>query len=281
MKICYVGVPPGIGDIYWTLTKLESKRRIEKIDRLILVIYTVNMKITTGVLVRSSGIHNAVDFVDGAVYGEYDHLKPGKQTIKILDGSRIDLDVMWANEHLESGRHLTTWMPQYDTNMDIELKSTPYPGGPILIYPSAVGTNKNWTGADEGWWADLIWRMYVEFDEHPLVIGAAWDMDMWKLIRRRLRAMGHSCCYVDMVGETTLMEAMDVIKNARLLVGVISGMTILANHYKVACVALAPKKFDPQFPYTWIRENTTNYHAIVCDPLPEVSYVVERALNLE
>jgi hypothetical protein len=48
-----------------------------------------------------------------------------------------------------------------------------------------------------------------------------------------------------------------------VVVGVISGMTIMANHFKTPCVALCPDKFEARFPWAWVK--------------PDAPYIVVRA----
>lgn len=246
MRRLKIGVPPGIGDSYWALCKLQS----------ILLGFDspveVELVIKKTALDRAGAWPEMCGFVQHASFRKYD---PG---IALRTGFASQADgcdmVLWPNAVLDRGEKLESWLPQYALDQSWQIrtrKPLATPGHAIkelpVVYVSSASVNKGWMPDKGGvWWDALIRELGVAFGVPPVLIGAQWDLDM----RARCRAP----CY-DLCGQTSLPEVAWLLENCAGVVGVISGMTILANHFRKPTIAFYPPKHHPLFPYTWIADD--------------------------
>lgn len=265
MRILKIGVPPGVGDIYWALCKLESIRSkySDPIE--------VELVILSSQYDRSGAWAQMCPFVDRTSFRRFNSAFAERHGI--ATGAQADgLDmILWPNAALDRGEHLQTWLPQFELNqawrietrcpevvgslaLQGELVDDPTdavsghfePTGRLqhpVVYVSSEAINKSWApqlGAP--YWNALFDKLRERFDAMPILIGAAWDGSY----RDRLRAR----CY-DLTGRTTLPEVAWLLEHAAGVVGIISGMTILANHFRTPTIAFYPPKHHHYFPYTW------------------------------
>ena len=237
-----IGVPPGVGDLYWCLTKLKAFKQAHGIERVVLAIQKTSKD-------RAIEWKDMVDFVDDA---RYVHLTPGRAAVTGLERKQGPFDfVMWPNAIVDRGDHLSTWMPTLELDLDFPVKTrqiiAPNLENRVVLYASALGVNKAWFPDRRGdFWIQLAVELAQRFGERPVLIGAAWDEDNHESLMRV-----HT---QSILGRTSLAEVAWLIEHARAVIGVISGMTILANHFKRPTIAFAPNKHAAVFPYTWVRE---------------------------
>jgi len=239
-----IGVPPGVGDTYWALCKLESFREKHNIEHVTLCVKAHELK-------RALSWPGMVDCVDAAE--EFDFgTNPGiRETGFSCRKPGVDV-VMWPNAVIDRGEHLRNWMPEYELNLDIEIKTPTIPSrfsDRHVVYASSEGVNKHWfPDRGPGFWRHLIHELGDQTGERPLIIGAGWDKDFFKAIGP-----------VDadnLISETTLPAVAAIIRNAKSLTGIISGMTVLGNHFQTPTVAIYPDRFVPGFLSSWIKPGT-------------------------
>ncbi|HZF28697.1 MAG TPA: hypothetical protein VE907_06250 [Gammaproteobacteria bacterium] len=241
MSTTLIGVPPGVGDVYWCLAKLKAFKAHYGLGHVTLAIQKTSKD-------RSIEWRTMVDFVDDA---RYVALTPGNAATADSGLSRnhgpLDF-VMWPNAIVDRGRHLSTWLPELELDLDFPVKTTPMNESlenRIVLYPSAAGVNRAWFPKRRSdFWIALAVELANRFGVPPLVIGADWDHDNSDPLAEVAQSL---------VGHTTLGQVAWILEHARAVVGVISGMTILANHFKRPTLAFAPDKHHPDFPYTWVR----------------------------
>lgn len=234
-----IGVPPGVGDLYWCLTKLKAFKQAHGIEHVTLAIQKTSKD-------RAIEWKDMVDFVDDA---RYVALTPGKAAASGLERKHGPFDwIMWPNAIVDRGDHLDTWMPGLELDLDFPVKTRKPPGGEadrVVLYASALGVNKAWFPERRGdFWIALAGELGQIFGKQPILIGADWDHDNSGPLASVTQSF---------VGHTSLPEVAWMLEHARAVVGVISGMTILANHFKRPTVAFAPNKHAAVFPYTWVR----------------------------
>lgn len=215
-----------------------------------------------------------VDFVDGA-----SDLKFQPDAVALEHGYSHGLTrgaehCFWPNAVIDRGEHIARWLDGYDLDLDFEVKCdepAPQHSGVGVFYPSSVSINTAWLpGLGEGFWNDLL-QGAIGKSMPTCVIGSFWDLP-WST---RLSLGG----IADLVGQTTLKQVAGVVRNAKVVVGVISGMTILANHFKTPCVALCPDKFVEGFPTAWVKPDAP-YTVLRTSEIRSAQQVAELALAI-
>lgn len=248
MSYYIVGCPPGVGDLLWCLMKLRDFKKQRGIERLMVAIQKTSKD-------RAAELCGMVDFVDAVRYVQFRSARAERDGF--TDGPGAFNCVMWPNAVLDAGGRIDTWLPEYATEWDLPLKvesTLTDPARPVL-YASAAGVNKSWF-PDQGiqFWVQVAKELTDQFAAKPLLIGASWDSDFCEPLREWASPL---------IGLTTLPQVAYMLQTAPVVVGVASGMTILANHFGTPCVALFPDKHHEAFPFTWVREAyLPRYHVL-------------------
>jgi hypothetical protein len=246
-----IAVPSGVGDTYWALSKIRDFRQRHGAE-------TVELCIQHSRLRRALEWSEMVDFVDGACELKF-KADPLALETGFSQGQTRGADYcFWPNAVIDRGEHISTWLPDYALDLDFEVRCDDPPEehrGLCAVYTSSVTINNAWLpGCGATFWKDLVGGRLRH--AMPLgVIGSFWDMPL----TTQIDISG----ITDLVARTTLKQVTGILRDARVVVGVISGMTIMANHFKTPCVALCPDKFEARFPWAWVK--------------PDAPYIVVRA----
>lgn len=255
-----VAVPPGVGDVYWVLTKLKAWKAQHGTPRVHMVIQGAPK---WGKLNRALQWGEMVDFVDRVSFERFrpDHGALTEGLGRMRDGTPI----LWPNAIVDQGRPLAEWLPGLELDLDFPVRTTHFPGGPRnVLYVSSDAINAAWMAhLPRGYWHELI-RELNRAVGRVTMIGAAWDKSFFD------RLVAEAPFPIDiepLVEQTTLMQVADILKHARFVCGVISGMTILANHFRTPCIALYPTAHHDAFPRTWVAADAP-YWPIRCDRIP-------------
>lgn len=230
-----VGVPPGVGDVYWTLTKLKALRAARDISHLTLCIKESNHN-------RALAWAQMVDFVDDACIVPFE---PGPAAYSgYLEGCG-ELDcVLWPSAVLDRGGPLDDWLPELKTDLDFAVAAPDMGAARVVVYLSSDSINGSWVRRDSAFWPKIIAALTERYGRVTLV-GADWDQSF----RAQLGALDVE----DLIGATTLPQLAGLVRDARLVVGVICGVTILSNHFRTPCVALYPDhRFPAAFARAWV-----------------------------
>lgn len=262
-----IAVPSGVGDTYWALTKMRSFCQRHGAESVELCVQRSKFR-------RALEWAEMVDFVDSACELKFQPDAAALQSGYSQGVFRGADHCFWPNAVLDRGEHIDRWLEGYDLDLDFEVKCEDPPEerrGLAVVYPSSVAINLAWLpGLGLGFWRDLIGGA-IPNRMKTGVIGAFWDMP-WST-QFDLSAV------VDMVGQTTLKQVAGVIRDAKVVVGVISGMTILANHFKTPCVALCPDKFADGFPRAWVKPDAP-YEVLRASEIRSAQQVEELALSI-
>lgn len=234
-----IAVPSGVGDVYWVLAKLQALRAKYQPS-------SVRLCVQKTKLTRAVEWQHMVSFVDQTVEL---HFRPDRHALGLGLGGRIPGAhlVAWPNAVIDRGGHLDEWLPELGpADFSFPVATTP-PAGPVgaVVYVSSSGVNERWCpnlGPD--YWAELIDALGEVTGAPPVIVGREWDREFGDRVRR--------AGAVDLIGKTNLREVAGLIQNARVVVGVICGMTILANHFRTPCVALHPTL--PLNVRGWVRD---------------------------
>lgn len=250
-----IGVPPGVGDVYWALCKLQSIREKHRLEDVELVIKSSNFD-------RAGEWAGMCPFVDSTSFAKFKNLDAEKIGLGgvtypggDINGNRpptIDA-VLWPNAVVDRGDHLRHWLPEYDLRQDWKIATKQPEGlesvdGHPVIYASSATIHKAWAPKlDVAWWTVMAETLAMRFGRKPIVIGASWDVGFSGGVLADNT--------IDMLGKTTLAEVAWILEHAAGIVGIISGMTILANHFRTPAIAIYPPKHHDRFPEAWMPED--------------------------
>jgi len=269
-KTVIIGIPPGIGDMHWVLTKLESFKDKNCINKLKIVI---DRNPSLG---YSREFLKLVPFID-EVDDNQKHL-PFRFSIAGGDGEPLQQNVdgcdylIEFNSRLEHGVRIEDVLPEYDVNFDYPINNPREAksfadlikegaGGKLyLFYASSVGGNKNWCkGAWEPRdWVKLAEKIFEATQRKIILMGAQWDSAYAAIVKN----IDINNCIHNFVGKTSISEALGLLREANFLVGFLSGLVILATRFKIPCVSFwptlkeAPHWIDPKkFQMSWVPPN--------------------------
>lgn len=263
-----VAVPPGVGDVYWCLTKLKAFKEHEGIDHIELCIQQAGPA-------RALPWAQMVDFVDACSYFRFHPPRTALEQGYMKGGIRGVDAVMWPNAIVDRGIRLEQWLPQLPIDLGFEIRTQDMGPPRVVVYASSEAINQAWVpNLGPGYWVDLIYEL--NYRVGPVtVIGAHWD----KSFHDRLPGLAPRPPWEPLVGNTTLPQVADILKKARVVIGVISGMTILANHFRTPTIAFCPDKHHPDFPRAWVAEDAP-YMPFAASNIPSAGEVAAIAADM-
>jgi len=270
LKMVSVGLPPGIGDMHWVLTKLESFKEKNGIDELKIHIDR------NPSLNYSREFLKLVPFIDDVDDGQ--KRLPFRFSIAGGDGIPLQRNVngvdylIEINSRLEQGVRIENVLPEYKVNFNYPIKNPREAksfaqtikkgmGGKLfLFYASSVGGNKNW--CKNTWqpkdWVKLANLIYSKTKKRTLLMGAQWDAAYSAMVK----SVDAKNTIQNFVGKTSIAEALALLREANFMVGFLSGLVILATRFKIPCVSFwptlkqAPHWINPEkFKLSWIPPN--------------------------
>ena len=238
---CRIAVPSGVGDVYWVLAKLGDFRLQNNLTHVTLCV----QKTTKPRALDWTRLCPQLVDATCEIHFKKDQDLEDKGWSKKIPGADF---AMWPNSLIDRGHHLSEWMPKYQLDLELETQVPVVPDPGIVVYASSHSVNNAWfPNRGARWWSTLCAHIKAKTGKEPTLIGAGWDADFAQLITGPHRSL---------VGQTSLPAIAATMKQAKLVVGIISGMTILANHYRTPCLAIYPDKFLPGFLTSWIKPNT-------------------------
>ena len=259
-----IGTPSGVGDVYWVLGKLRSLREQHKIKHVTLCVQKSHAP-------RAMDWSKMVDFVDATEEFTFTKNKEIDQRGWTRQIRGVDI-VLWPNAMIDKGFHLSKWLPGYDLDMEFPIATAPVKDPGIVVYASSEGVNKAWFPMrGPVFWSRVLKHVHHLTGRPATLIGAGWDQDFAN------RIPDAPC--IDLIGKTPLPEVTGIIRNATCVIGIISGMTILANHFRTPCVAIYPDKFLPGFLTSWLKMNVP-YQPIKASQVGTPEALVGSALKL-
>jgi hypothetical protein len=266
IKTITIGVPPGLGDLHWIMTKLESFKKKEGID-----VLRIAMHEDRGHAMNAQYLDH-LPFVDEVMRWptpfNFDFALNGGAG-NPLTPKRQGVDLMIEfNSALESGKRVEDVLPEYETNWD-------YPVNPFsdqareaasglkaklgrldIIYPSSGRANLKWS---LDWpldsWLRLIERIHAHTGKKIVLVGAPWDQDYGN----RLLEGDRQKILIDMIGKTDIPQVLEMIRQADTFTAYPSGLAIMAVQYKTPCAMFWPitgisrgGQFQKHFMTSWL-----------------------------
>lgn len=273
-KSVTVGVPPGMGDAYWVMTKMESFKERKGIDRLRVVVLKDKVHYYTSDFLR------LFPFVDEVVERDktfdirdlYNKSSPG---FMLKDTQGVDYFIDFGALMWLKGVKLENILPECKTNynspIDLPEESVKFAaevkekneGKFVLFYTSSIGNNKNWNGGawTPGDWVALADLIFKHSGIRPLLVGAYWDRDYAAQIRK----LDKENIVQDLVGKTTIPQLLSLTREANLIVSFPSGIPMMATYWGVPTVMFwginsisRRARFDSEFMYAWVPPKARN-----------------------
>ena len=238
----------GIGDTHWACQKMRALKELHGGCPLHVHVNESPNHETVGYLDIVSVVDEAV-CDKSAPYDIMREMPPNYMSPhwSTLDGCRnwrgYDY-ILVPNGHLESGRHISEYLPELETDYDVELDLSDavlgrseqlMPEPRVLLYPSGTGPNQGFHG---GWWTVYNWYWVVrclnEINVSPLFVGANTpdDCGYFKKLEQYIGPLD----YGSVVGQTSIPDYMALIKRARCWVGLNSGGGMVAASMGTPCV---------------------------------------------
>lgn len=273
-----VALPLGIGDVHWVCTKLRALSAFHGGRPIHAYINTSPDHASIGYLNLVPFVHTATQ-TDRALYDINvdlpEHYKAERWSSLSGSAKWREFDyVLIANGHLESGKPLSSWMPELETEysyeLDIPAAERAYAGrlaprGSVLLYPSGVSANRGfhrdtWTVRD---WAQVIARLNAVGIE-PVLVGAKSRNDT--MYRDSVVRAARRYRFVDTVALTNIPQVLAMIEDAAVWCGLNSGLGIVsAMRYTPTLMLWADRDFPirgsatftmhPAMQRSWLSED--------------------------
>jgi len=261
MKNLRVALPDGIGDVHWTLLKLESLKSYMQAQ-------------TLHVITQDTPKHDASDFIKLIPFIDSHSSERG---FSLTEASRVgwaytkDLIYIWAFRGIEkNGNDIYSWLPELSINYDYPIKIpesaeqeadiiTEQTGqDPVLFHASWRLLNGSHTG--EQWSAtetDKLARLIHEKTGKKIVLVGKHFEDQY--VKQFLDDVDSSL-YINLVGETNLPSLLALIKRSQFIFGYQSGITFLSTHLKTPSALLwGVRNVTQQSAYKWDRRFITSF----------------------
>jgi ADP-heptose:LPS heptosyltransferase len=156
-----------------------------------------------------------------------------------------DIIYIESNEHLGQGRPLKDWLPDLEPNYhfkfnlkDENLKfhiNSPSFG----FHTASIQGIRNWNAWMPETWVEFLQLVHKEFPDFTFVaLGGYWDLDTIQEIKGMLK---DDFPLIDLVGKTTISDAIRILDRLDYYVGFSSGLNCIRNVLNKPCAVLWPK----------------------------------------
>ncbi len=254
-------LPPGIGDSYWSITKLQAFLKREKLA-------LPDVHVACNRDMKHNGHKRAFPFLEMFPFlnatGETHTTETEKEIWKeayAQEGRTIFKNVLGCdyfisyNGHLRIGAQMEELDPDLETDwtppMFISLEQRRFKeecqaryGKYIVFYFIFQGTYTYWVkqfGVDK--LADFIKQTCREAGATPIFVGAQWDAEE-NTLNRLKREIPNA---VDLVGKTNVQQLFGLLRGAELVVGYPSGLSIISTVLGAKTLILWNKFYNREF----------------------------------
>lgn len=252
-RMLRVAVPPGIGDALWVLVKIQSLMQQQDVEKIDLIICGGDAE--EKIAKRSLDFLRHFSFVHSVEVTKHSVINP---ILQVRDGSwnyfpvqehwQGEFDwLLQANDHLERGKRLEDWYPNWKANWDI-MRDYRFPmedsnfgevmrdvlGSYVVFYMgpeegnTVIGQNRL------SRWAPKQWVQLAEAlrDHHIVVVGAEWDKSYFE---KYIVPLGYT--FQNRIGKWSISRTLSVIKNAKAYVGYQSGLGVASIYMGIPTVS--------------------------------------------
>jgi len=267
-------VPPGIGDTYWTMTKIKSFAKVNNLG-----IPHIKTLSTTPALNRSFEYTQKIPFVSAQGYSnvkdkDIQNWVWKDATVCNKDSKGIYEDYLehdyfiCFNALLESGLTTDEFLKEYKADWDIpmfiSLKEKEYGekikkeyGEYYIGYFINHGFYSNWEKKfNFEKIAESMQKIYKTTGRKFAIIGANWDVN--GMGRKILHYDKEGEFTIDFLGKTDLDEAFGLIRSSKGVLGYPAGISMIAPHFKTPTYLLWGNFFDQKFWWNTIHPKSHN-----------------------
>jgi SAM-dependent methyltransferase len=238
-------VPPGIGDSYWSIVKMQSFLENENLGLPDIFIAAGRDRKYNGHL-RSVPFLKMFPFIhaingflplrkvhEGKKIWQEAYADQGRTVFKDIFGYDYLLSY---NGHIRWGKRLEDIDPQYKCNwqppMFVSLEQENYRKECIAKYGQYICFYLPFYGHYREWLKEFninkivatINKMVTDSHMRPVLVGAQWDADDKKLSEAKRNING----LIDLTGQTTVDQVFGCLKGSQLVFGFPSGLTIMS-----------------------------------------------------
>ena len=246
-----VAVPAGIGDVSWIWSKLST------IQDKGFQIFTPDttpqrtfywLHLLGSRVIPAIGKHGYNDILTQESRKGYEEYTSWKEILKNYEEDEVIY--LQPNQWFLKGRSLESWLPDLKTDYHYPIYESPQDDEigkkliegyryPVAMHMGCVRGAKAWNTWLAEDWAAFIVALKKEFPEiQPILMGGIWDLDMAMEVMGRLP---EDIKVVDLIGRTTIGQAITILRNVTYFVGFSSGLNVMCNVLNKPCTAMWPK----------------------------------------
>lgn len=267
-----IGMPPGVGDLHWIMTKMESFKKKNDIEKIKVIMNLPGSK--------EDYYSYSIEYFDllPFIYSGEQRMKPLAFEYAMAGGSGTPLFrnrngcdyLIEFNSALENGINLKDILPEYETNYNYPILEPEEPKEfakalkaemgekLILFFTASLTANLAWPGYlwTPAHWVKLMQKIYNKTGYKPVLLGAKWD----ESYEERLKEFDTENIIHSMVGKTSLAQLFAILRIADLLITWQCGVGIMATQFRTPVVSFWPikngvnprAKFDRAFTRAWL-----------------------------
>lgn len=292
-------VPPGIGDIYWTLVKLPAflKKHGLTDPELTTVSYPDErgghlrglpyLKLFDWIKIGNPpsvpNDPNLQDIWDEAYNGPGRSIIPGVQGFDYLIAynGRVNSGGYIENDELECD-----WHPRMSINTKVTMllaatsyreQLDPYV---VMFWPFYGSYSSHLEQFPLPLIIDTLQRFLNEYSLTPVFIGSEWDIPLNPLVADLKESLPRT---VDLTGKLSLAETLGLIYAARVVTGYHAGITNLAAAMHLKTILLWDNRYPESTAMAVVSPEARNdtYHALFTAGLTPERYLERLALSYE
>ena len=242
-------VPSGIGDFSWIYAKLSTLHTM------------LDVAVVRGGYRRLLPYLEILPYVENRSETEerYAHLLPVSMpwyTTKeqLLEAGKQAPLAIAANQHLEAGNDLESWLPDIECDYHYAINALPEHRKQAsaamegieryhVIFTASLDSRAIWHG-----WTAEDWMTYIkEFDKlhgevTPVLVGAEWDLKVCNMLEAQIIASGRKCR--NLCAKLHIGATLEVMKKAIYVAAFPSGIAITANVINAPAMMFWPKSLE-------------------------------------
>ncbi|MCP4475389.1 MAG: methyltransferase domain-containing protein [Gammaproteobacteria bacterium] len=276
-------VPPGMGDVYWSIVKMESFLKQRNLGKVADIYVACNKErhfdahkrafpfLKLFPFLKSTEIAYSTDDYSKKLWLEaYDLKQAGRTVFKNICG--CDYFLSW-NAHLGAGRKMEEVDPELECNwfpsmfesleqINYEKEMKKKHGKYIVFYFIFHGHYTHWLSDFPIYQiVSTIKSIVKETGCVPVLTGAVWDKEN-NILNQLVSKLP---VIVDLRGKTSLEQLFGLMKGSEMVVGYPSGLTIMSTVLKVKTLMIWNKFYNSDFVWNSCPPQTKNVNYFVDD----------------
>lgn len=241
-----IGVPSGIGDASWIVSKLVNAPEWPNIQFII----AGGWPFRTKPLFDMVGVNSTYGKFNYEEILIFEKLHP-YVTWENISSNGFGVFYLQPNQHLERGDSLSEYLPDLATNYHYKLKTPSIKqkdyykrltvGKWLGISAASYRGHQAWSTWEMSKWKQLCKRL-IKDDYKICLLGGSWD-DLTRSLSKEFECL-------NLVGQTTFQEACSIHKMLDYYIGFCSGLGIIRTVLALPTIMLWPSHM-PAHMYSW------------------------------